>query len=107
MALHANFRMTGWRWPFRVGDGLEVWRGHELVGEISVELLVSLVTHYLVGHDLVRQFDAAIIPAAPGLRPARPLVTLAAPGRAVRDRDYRAALRARRRARRKPEPVST
>jgi hypothetical protein len=66
------------------------------VRRFSVELLASLVTHYLVGHDLVRRFDAAIIPAAAD--PARPLVTL--PARAVRDRDYRAELRARRRARR-------
>lgn len=91
-----EFRMTGWRWPFRLGDGLEVWRGNDLIGEISVELLASLVTHYLVGHDLVRRFDAAIIPA-----PAHPqLVTLIAAQPRVLDRDYRAELRARRRARR-------
>jgi hypothetical protein len=113
VALHANFRMAGWRWPFRLGDVLEVWRGQDLVGEISVELLASLVTHYLVGHDLVRRFDAAILPAAAhggsgavlsGRRPEseppwRPLVTRPEPARAVRDRDSRAALRARRRAR--------
>lgn len=114
--LHANFRTTGLRWPLRPGDGVELWRDAELVGEISVELLVSLVTHYMVGHDLVRRFDATIVdagsgqklvggalpqvevtPLAPALRPARPLVKL--PPRAVRDRDYRAELRARRRSR--------
>jgi hypothetical protein len=112
VALHANFRMTGWRWPFRLGDALEVWRDNELVGEISVELLASLVVHYLVGHDLVQRFDAAIIPTAAELVDPRrlvqsnhvtlkrPLVKLA-PRVRVQDRDYRAELRARRRARKR------
>ena len=98
VALHANFRVTGWRWPFRPGDLLEVWRDNELIAEISFELLASLVTHYLVGHDLVRQFDAAS--TRPGAGPSniirRPLVTMKARGP---DRDARAELRARRRAR--------
>jgi len=102
ITLHANFRMTGWRWPFRLGDVLEVWRDNDLVGELSIELLKSIVVHYLVGHELSQRFDAALLPA---LR--RPLITLptsttSAPGRAIHDADYRATLRTRRRSRRRP-----
>ena len=101
-ALHANFRMVGWRWPFRPGDILEVWRDDQLAGELSVELLTSIIVHYLVSHDLVRRFDAAMTLAA--VQPARPLLTTRArgtmqPGPAILDADHRAALRARRRAR--------
>ena len=93
VALHANFRVTGWRWPFRPGDLLEVWRDNELIAEISFDLLVGLVTQYLVGFELARQFDAGLKPGLQ-LTPRRPLVTMKARGR-----DARAALRARRRAR--------
>jgi len=105
VTLHASFRMTGWRWPFRLGDVLEVWRDDELVGELSVELLTSMVVHYLVGHQLSRGFDASMLPALPPRR--RPLVHLPqraadpqGPLRAIYDASYRATLRARRRSRR-------
>lgn len=105
VTLHASFRMTGWRWPFRLGDVLEVWRDNELVGELSVELLTNMVVHYLVGHQLSQGFDAALLP--PSSPPRRPLVHLPpraadpqGPLRAIYDAGYRATLRARRRSRR-------
>jgi len=101
ITLHASFRTIGWRWPFRNGDVLEIWRGTDQVAELSAELLASLVVHYLVGHDLLRQFDAAALPAAAEIRRPLARVTVPAPARAVYDASYRKALRAQRRARAK------
>ena len=84
----------GLQWPLR---GLRIFDGFDLVIEIPVELLESMVSHYLVGHHISRVFSERVGAGWEG-EVRKPLAPIPPP---VYDRKQRAALRQRRRSRKR------
>jgi DNA-binding XRE family transcriptional regulator len=89
-------RHRGFRWPFRDGDGIEVWRGGDLAGILPMTLILELIQHRLTDRLLMARFAAvmqetasgpgpAIPPAAARALPARRRRAATPPGRGVFD----------------------
>lgn len=97
LEIRVAFR-DGWRWPIRDTDIIEVWRGQEHVGSLSGETVRHLIQHHMTGFEVQR----AISDELSGRRPFVYVTPLRRPLAAVPfTREARAALRARRRTRRR------
>lgn len=73
--LIVRFRGAGWRYPFTLGDSIEVWRHQDCLGEIPAVLVTHVLTHYVQGAVLTRRVQAALgdpPPEAPAPPPATP-----------------------------------
>ena len=55
---HVEIRVafrSGWRWPLRETDSVEVWRGNELLGSLSGETVRHLIQHHMADYELQRE----------------------------------------------------
>ena len=64
--LVAVFRGAGWRYPLRLGDGIEVWKGQECLGTVPTLLLLQLLGHYLQGAMLQEHVRHSLTPVLVG-----------------------------------------
>lgn len=77
LSLVIRFRGAGWRYPFTVGDAVEVWRGQECLGEIPAVLVTHVLAHHVQGALLAARVQEALKNPALGpivlpVRPAPP-----------------------------------
>ena len=93
--------MDGWQWTLHPHHCLRVWRPgrHELLAELPVTLLMTLIAHYLTQADLTgRLLTLSRMPILPAPRRPQPLPLVGPFTVAQRDawRTRRAARRGRR-----------
>jgi len=65
LELVAVFRGAGWRYPLRIGDGVEVWQGQTYLGTIPTLLLLQVLGHYLQAATLQDAVRTNLTPTLP------------------------------------------